>query len=308
MSNVKVYEEITAQVLEQLAAGVVPWHRPWAVQGGGLPVSMSSRRPYRGVNVFLLACSAGAHGWTSSWWGTYRQIQELGGQVRKGEKSTLVVFWKRLRVEPSEAERAAGVKVKVVPMLRIFRVFNACQADGLPERFFPAAAEGSAFDPVAECEAIAAGYVDGPELRFEGDRACYVPQRDVVYVPERSAFESADGFYSTLFHELTHSSGHASRLARSTLLEAHRFGDASYSKEELVAEMGAAMLSGVAGIEQLTVPQNAAYLSGWMKALRGDSKLLVQAAAQAQKAADRILGVSFGDDVDQADEVAGVAS
>jgi hypothetical protein len=134
-----------------------------------------------------------------------------------------------------------------------------------------------------------AGYLAGhnaPSVSYGGSRACYSPSADRLSLPERSSFESAETFYSTAFHELTHSTGHASRLARKDLLEFHRFGDASYSREELVAEMGAAMLSAVAGIHQTTVPLSAAYLASWLKVLRGDSRMIVTAAAQAQKAAD----------------------
>lgn len=156
-----VYDVVTEQVLEQLEAGVVPWHRPWSASGG-VPTSMSSGKAYRGINPFLLACSPAAGG--SPWWGTYKHIEQLGGQVRKGEKGTLVVFWKQLRVEPSAEERAAGVKVKVVPMLRYFKVFNAGQADGLPAKFYPEVVEGAAFDPIGAAEEIVAGWGSKPTI------------------------------------------------------------------------------------------------------------------------------------------------
>ena len=295
-STTSVYDIVTEQILAQLEAGTVPWHRPW--KASGVPVSMSTRKPYRGVNPFLLAMSADAGGWSSPWWGTYKHIEQLGGQVRRGERSTLVVFWKTGTRDLTAEEKAAGKSARWA-VLRYFRVFNAEQADGLPARFHPAAEEeGRQFDPIAEAELIVKGWDDGPEIVHQGDRACYSPGLDVVYLPAREAFESAHGYYSTAFHELTHSTGHPTRLARATLMEAHGFGDPSYSKEELVAEMGAAMLSGVAGIDQLTVPQSAAYLASWIKVLRGDSKLIVQAAGQAQKAADLILGTTFPDDTD----------
>lgn len=294
-----VYAEVTRAIVDQLEAGVVPWHRPWNAEQG-LPVSMSTRRSYRGVNVFLLGMAGQAAGYSSSWWGTYKQIGELGGQVRKGEKSSVVVFWKVFERKATSEERARGLVKVRVPMLRHFNVFNACQADGLGAGFYGAPAS-TVLQPVAECERIVSQWVGRPLVVHGGDRAFYSPGLDRVQVPAREAFESADGYYSTLFHELTHSTGHASRLARPTLLEAHAFGDESYSKEELVAEMGAAMLSGVAGIEQLTVPQSAAYIASWLRALKGDPRLVIGAAAQAQKAADMILGADkAGDDDVQA--------
>jgi antirestriction protein ArdC len=168
----------------------------------------------------------------------------------------------------------------------------------LPARFSTAPGNPSDFDAIASAEVIMGTYLgahDAPEVAYGGSRACYSPSADKVSLPERSSFESAEAFYSTAFHELTHSTGHASRLARKDLLEFHRFGDASYSREELVAEMGAAMLSGSAGIHQTTVPQSAAYLDSWLRVLRGDSRMIVTAAAQAQRAADLVRGISFED-------------
>lgn len=284
-----IYAEVTEKVLALLEEGTVPWHRPWDA-AAGLPTSMSTRRPYRGVNVFLLDTVAMVEGYGSPWWGTYRQIAELGGQVRKGERSTLVVFWRILEREATPEERARTGQAKVrIPMLRQFNVFNAAQADGLGEAF-SGAPSGQAFDPVASAEAIVEGWAGRPEIVHGGSRACYVPSRDRVCLPQPSAFSSADEYYSTMFHELTHSTGHASRLARPTLLESHSFGDESYSKEELVAEMGAAMLSAVAGIHQRTIEASASYLASWLRVLRAEPRMLVQAAGQAQRAADLILG------------------
>ena len=290
-----VYELVTEKILAALEAGMVPWHRPWdAAQGS--PVSIGSNKAYRGVNVFLLEATAAIEGYRSSYWGTYKAIQEQGGQVRKGEKSTLAVFWTRWTPKDREGTEERDDNGRPAQVLRYYRVFNAEQADGLPARFVAAPSSPSDFDPIAECETIMAGYLasdNAPTVTYGGSRACYSPGADRVSLPERSSFESAETFYSTAFHELTHSTGHASRLARKELLEFHRFGDASYSREELVAEMGAAMLSAVAGIHQTTVPQSAAYLASWLKVLRGDSRMIVTAAAQAQKAADMIRRVSY---------------
>jgi len=290
-----VYEIVTAQILEQLEAGTVPWHQPWRASAG-LPMSMSTRKEYRGINPFLLAITANAKGYSSPFWGTYKVISELGGQVRKGEKSTLVVFWKTYNKTETDDQGDERESKRFV--LRYFSVFNAEQADGLPAWCHPALEEiSNDVQPIEACESIVSGYVGRPMIQHRGAQASYSPHHDVVTMPARETFKTAEGYYSTLFHELGHSTGHAKRLARPTLMEFHRFGDESYSKEELVAEMGAAMLCGLAGIEQTTVPMSAAYVASWLKVLRGDSKLVVQAAAQAQRAADLIAGT-------QAQEVA----
>jgi antirestriction protein ArdC len=290
------YQVITDQIIALLDAGTVPWHKPWnsgAGDGVPLPLSMSSRKPYRGINVWLLAISAMTHGYSSPWWGTYQQISDRGGQVRKGEKSTQVVLWKPIEVDD---ETKPGAKRKAF-LLRTFNVFNADQADGLddlkvqPEPADEEDEERAEVERIEACEAaLAAYYLTGPSLAFGGNAAYYVPSADHVQMPPRESFESSEALYGTWFHETVHSTGHKSRLARKDLLESHSFGDRSYSREELVAEMGAAFLSGLTGIAAETLPQSASYLEHWISVLKGDKKLLVSAAAQAQKAVDLILG------------------
>lgn len=286
--KVDVYQVITDKIVELLDAGTAPWHKPWNSETG-MPLSMSTGKAYRGVNVFLLAMESVVHGYTSPWWGTYKQISGRGGQVRKGEKSTMVILWKPIiKVDEETGKRAAFF------MLRTFNVFNAEQTEdpsvlGLPDR------EDTARDNerLDECEAAVAQYLaTGPGLSIGGDRAAYSPSMDLVIMPERNDFDGSAQYYGAMFHELTHSTGHESRLARKDLMESHAFGDAAYSREELVAEMGAAFLSGMTGIDAATLPNSAAYLQNWLSALRGDKKLVVIAAAQAQKAAELILGVT----------------
>lgn len=286
------YRVITDQVVAMLEAGTAPWHKPWRTASGvaGLPLSLSTGKPYRGVNAFLLQMATAAQGYGSPWWATYDKIQERGGQVRRGEKSTLIVFWKQYATEGEngEPDRMAFV-------LRAYRVFNLDQANGVPGS---SPAEGPAtdsdFDPIQACEAAIAGYVaTGPRVVYGGNHATYTPATDVIHLPDREAFTSPEHYYGTKFHELTHSTGHRDRLARPDLLTFHHFGDPSYSREELVAEMGAAFLAGVTGIDAVTLSSSADYLASWVRVLKGDSRLVVRAAAQAQKAADLILGVTF---------------
>jgi antirestriction protein ArdC len=287
-----IYEIVTEQVCEALEAGTVPWHKPWNAETG-IPRNLTSGKAYRGINPFLLSCEAMASGYEAPWWLTYKQAQERGGHVRRGEHSSLVVFWKRLeRKTERDPETGAEILTGAPMVLRYFRVFNVEQCEGV--EYPRTETERHDWEPLEQCESIASGYLEtGPAFRQGGAQACYSPSADEVCIPERETFESATGYYSTLFHELTHSTGHASRLARKDLLEAHYFGDSNYSREELVAEMGAAMLSGVCGIEQLTVPNSAAYVAHWLSALRGDRRLVVTAAAQAQKAADLIRGITY---------------
>lgn len=286
-----VYSIVTETVLAALEAGTVPWRKPWA-SAGTFPLSMSTKKAYRGINVLLLSL-AGAQ-YASPWWGTYKKIAEMGGAVRRGESSTMVTFWKKLRI--TEKDEDGAETKRDIFMLRYYRVFNADQADWTEGRK-PASPErpDNEVDPLAGAEAIIAGYRNGPSVtRKLSDRAFYTPHDDSIVLPELSQYESASEFYSTAFHELTHSTGHSSRLDRDGFRTFGHFGDTNYSKEELIAEMGAAFLCGIAGIDpDTTLPNSAAYLASWLKVLRGDRKLIVHAAAAAQRAADHICGVSF---------------
>lgn len=283
----KVYEIVTDKVIAALESGTVPWVKPWDPTIGA-PRSMNGNRPYRGVNIFLLGLTASAHGYSSPYWGTYKHIGDLGGQVRKGEKSTLVTFFKRVTRKDENGEPQSFF------MLRYFSVFNAEQADDLPERFYSAPVGGGDHSPIAEAEAIVAAYPAPPTIEHGDSAAYYRPASDLIRMPDPEAFVSTESYYSTLFHEMIHSTGHSKRLNRDTLNQAVTFGTPSYSKEELVAEMGAAMLCGVAGIDnEAGVNQSAAYIRSWLSVLKGDPKMVVQAAGKAQRAADHILGVEW---------------
>ena len=292
MSN-RVYEIVTERICELLENGTVPWHQPWNAELG-LPRSLSTGKLYRGVNVWLLGSSM----YASPWWGTYKHITKHGGQVRKGERGTLVVFWTQTERTVTDRETGEEAERKGF-LLRYYRVFNAEQCDGLEVPEIPGA-DVHQHEPIETAQVIVDGYINShgsPRLVYGGQRACYSPSLDLLCMPQGDTFETAEAFYSTLFHEMTHSTGHPSRLDRKDLLEFHSFGDESYAKEELVAEMGASMLSGLSGIDQLTLPSSAAYLSHWVKVLKGDSRLVVTAAAQAQRAADCIVGVDHDAEV-----------
>jgi antirestriction protein ArdC len=276
-SHSSVYEIITQQILAELEKGEIPWRKPWRTLP---PVNLISKKPYRGINVFLLALQ----GCGSQYWLTFNQAKQLGGNVRRGEHGTKIVFWK---FDSYETETADGeTEERKSAMLRYYTVFNLEQTEGLKALLtLPPAS------PIESAEEIAKGMPNPPA--FEQDaQAAYIPSRDVVTMPSRTAFIGQAEYYSTLFHELVHSTGHAKRLAREGFDTPQKFGSDSYSREELIAEMGSAMLCGVAGIEQNTVGNSAAYLRGWISRLRGDSRLVVSAASAAQKAADYIRGVT----------------
>lgn len=285
------YEKITAAILEALEAGVVPWRRPWKAIDA--PQNLVSKRPYRGINVFLLQATAQARGYSSPFWATYKQISERGGQVRKGEKATQVVLWKWVE-RTKENEQTGEEETRRVPFLRLYSVFNTDQADGLSIEL-PTERD---HDPIEAAEAIVAGYVGspagrtvgrgdlGPTVRHGGDAAYYSPDLDLVAVPRPESFENAERYYAVVFHELAHSTGHASRIDRK--LEEGTFGNESYSREELLAEISACFLLSESSIE-VDVEQPAAYIACWIRALQDDPKLVVNAAAGAQKAVDWIL-------------------
>lgn len=295
-SKSDVYEIITDKIVSMLDAGTVPWHKPWSTIGG-VPLSLSTHKPYRGINVFLLGVQAMVEGYTSPWWGTYKKITEEGGQVRKGETSTMVTFWSQTNRWVTDdvtgkREQQAGF------VLRYYRVFNSEQADWAPGKGpIVCTVPLTPVQRLAAGEAVAAGMPNPPAMRT-GGAAFYQPRTDTLTMPPINSFDNGEEFYSTLFHELTHSTGHASRVGRDgfEVGAGHTFGTPGYSKEELVAEMGAAMLAAVAGLDTtVTLPNSAAYIANWLGVLANDRKLVIQAAGQAQKAVDHILGRSYAE-------------
>jgi antirestriction protein ArdC len=275
-----VYSIITERIVSQLEAGTVPWRKPWKAQNGGNPANFGSRKSYRGINWFLLSFSP----YSCPFWLTYKQAAELKGSVRKGEKGTPVVFWNWV---DSKTEKDATGKPKKIPFLKYYTVFNVEQCDGIA--WAAEKIEGATFNPVAEAEKIVSNMPRAPKLAHGGDRAYYRPSTDSVQMPKAETFDTSGNYYSTLFHELAHATGHESRLNRKGVAEVAAFGGETYAKEELVAEMGAAFLCAVSGIDN-TLPASASYIQGWLKQLKEDAKLVIHAAAQGQRAADFILG------------------
>lgn len=281
MTKNDAYNVVTDRIIEALEKGIVPWHRPWKSVNGGGPISLATGKPYRGMNVFILETTAALNGYTSPYWTTFKQAKERGGAVRKGEKGTPVVLWKPIKA--SEEQRSEGKKDFM--LMRYFTVFNVEQCDGIE---VPELEPLPEHDPIESCETIAAGYT-AVEVKHGGDRAYYSPVLDYVGMPIIGAFDTPEHYYGTLFHELAHSTGHESRLNRKF---GGSFGSEDYGQEELVAEMAAAFLCGDAGIE-VNVEHHAGYLASWLKVLNDDRKMIVQAAGQAQRAADLVLGRKY---------------
>jgi len=277
--SVKVYEVITDRILESLKQGVVPWRMPWNKTDA--PKNLQSGKPYRGVNVFLL--SAMRYG--SPYFLTYKQCAARGGQVRKGEKGCPVIFWK---VGDSKTVDPKTGKPGRYFILRYYTVFNVEQCDGI-EAPAPTRTD-KVFEPIEECEKIVRAYKTLPHIDHGGDRACYSPSFDRISMPNKEKFEGEEEYYSTLFHELVHSTGHESRLSRDGIMNPIRFASHDYSFEELVAECGAAFLCGHAGIIDHTIDNSAAYIANWASKLRSEPKWIVEAASKASKASDYIMG------------------
>ena len=283
---IDIYETVTNQIITALEAGVKAgdYITPWNSAGEcGSPVNASTGKPYRGVNVLALWAAAHAAAYPSAVWATYKQWQELGAQVRKGERSSTIVFWKQITAAET-AEDGTETEGRVRMMAKAYAVFNAAQVDG-----YTAAAPvaGTIADRDAAADAYFAGI--GANVVHGGGRACYVPSRDLVMMPDFAAFTEAAGYYSVLAHELTHWSGAKHRLDRDLT---GRFGDEAYAGEELVAELGAAFTCAGLGLNLEPRRDHAPYVASWLRVLKNDKRAIFTAAAKAQQATDYLNGLA----------------
>lgn len=278
--NEKVARVITDQFIKALERGVVPWKMPWHRTG---PRNLAGRYPYRGINFVLLNAVASAEQYPSNYWLTYNQAAAKGGQVRKGEKGCPIIFWKWIRPE-DEAKRP-------FPLIRYSTVFNVSQIDGVTP---PPPPEDLGADPIEEAERLIEEAITAhriPAIEYRGEQASYLPVTDQIRLPPRDIFFGAHAYYGSAFHEIVHSTGHKSRLDRDLN---HSFGTPGYAYEELIAELGSAMLEHEAGIQTpAEFEMSAAYISNWLDALKRDVTLIVKAGSAAQKAVDHVLGVKF---------------
>jgi len=283
-----LFQEITNRIITELEQGSIPWQKPWSGTQGA--ISHTTGKRYSLLNQMLLGCRSGEYV-------TFNEAVKEGGHIKKGEKASMIVFWKWLeRAKQDEhgnvVRGADGMPVQEnIPFLRYYNVFHISQCEGIRPRFQEEEASESSLTPDVAADQIVSDYVarSGIKLRIErSDRAFYSPAQDSVTVPELAQFGDIAEYYSTLFHELTHSTGHAGRLNR--LEKEAAFGSELYSKEELVAELGSAFLVNHAGLETTSSFRNSAgYIQAWLKALKDDKRLIVSAAGKADKAVALIL-------------------
>ena len=283
-----VYQRITDRIITELEQGTRPWFKPWTAGNMDGRVTMplrSTGEPYRGINVISLWMTATALGYGSAYWFTFKQAIELKACVRKGEKGTLVVYANRI-TKTETNDKGEDVE-REIPYMKGYTVFNADQIDGLPEHF-TVKAERPAM-PIPERLAQVEAFFDatGARLRHGGNRAYYATDLDYIQLPPFESFRDPEGYAATKAHEFVHWTGHASRLDRSIR---NRFGTEDYAREELVAELGSAFLCADLGVTPEVREDHAAYLASWLKALKDDKRLIFQAAAQAQRAADHLHG------------------
>jgi antirestriction protein ArdC len=275
----KIYEIINDKMIKLLEENIIPWRKPWGTTGnGGFPVNGVSGKPYHGINLLMLE-------WGESYY-SFKQIQEKKWHLKKGSKASMVVFF-TLIDKKSSKQADNNDKGEKIPIMKYYNVFKSSDIEGCPQP------EKFEHNTIAEAEAIVNSYTEVKIEHINNNKAYYSITEDFINTPSISSFPILEEYYSTLFHEMTHSTGHKSRLNRFTGdAETASFGSKLYSQEELVAELGAAFLCGICGIEQMTLENSAAYIQNWLKVLKNDKTMIAKSAAKAQKATDYILGLS----------------
>ena len=276
----KINEMITARLVERIeATGTLPWKKPWT-SISLIPKNLITGKNYRGANVFLLHLL----GFESPYFLSMKQVNALGGKVRKGEKSCPVVFWRFVEAKEDAPDQRGYA------MLRYYRVFNVEQCDGIPASKVPKIdIPQRKHTPLEIAENLVASMPNPPRINHARTLASYNPSMDVVSMPNPESFESGESYYSALFHEISHSTGHESRVGRKAIISPEGFGSHVYSQEELVAEMTSAFLCGYCGVLLCTEANQAAYLKGWLERLKSDPTMLLKAGGKAQKAFDYIV-------------------
>lgn len=276
-----IYEKLTDSFINALNMGIIPWEKPWTSRTA--PANLVSKKNYRGSNVWILHAMKSAKGYNSRYWVTFKQANDLGGTVKKGEKSVMVVYWQFLKKKDEK-----GLE-KTIPFLKCSYVFNVEQCQGFEEKI-PVETDKE-LGTVDELENVLESWETKPLVSFSdfGDKACYTPVFDTITMPEKNSFKTTELYYKTLLHEFGHSTGAKSRLSREGVVNFDEFGSHQYAKEELVAEMFASFMLGIAGIESQTHTNSVAYIQNWIKVLESDPKMILQASSEAQKAVDYVM-------------------
>lgn len=278
----KIQQEITGKILAEMETGNLPWVKPWSGKGlNNMPRNGVSKRAYSGVNVLLLWLAAEKFGYASNKWLTYKQAVELGGNVRKGEKATQIIYYSTFEKENSKGD------IDNIPFLKTFNVFSAEQCENLDALQEPPLVINQE-KRNADCEAFFIS--TKAEIQNFGGRAYYAAKEDKIVLPPYETFNSANGYYATGLHELVHWSGNEKRCNREF---GKRFGDKAYAAEELVAELGAAFMCAEFGFDAIT--QHAAYIQHWIDLLKDDSKAFFTAASKASQATEYLRGLALAD-------------
>lgn len=275
----RIYNEVTDNIIKILESGNIPWKKPWI--GGNAPSNLVSKKAYRGINSIVLGFSPFAK---TPYWLTLNQCKQLGGWVQDLKHPTLIVFYAFRDYE--KTDKKGVVKTEKVPMLKHYYVYNSSQCTGLK---LP---ETKTFEhaPIPAAYSVVEKYLTKEKIQVsDGGRCSYSPSSDSITMVPVTQFPKIEEFYSTMFHEMAHSTGHQTRLKRAGIIESNGFGSELYSKEELVAEMTASFISNAVGFGEVAIENAAAYIQNWLKVLKDDKKMVVSAAGAAQKAADYII-------------------
>ncbi|MDS4055360.1 zincin-like metallopeptidase domain-containing protein [Accumulibacter sp.] len=296
-TNPDVYSRVTARIVADLEKGVRSWLKPWHAEHAAGAINRPLRAngtPYKGVNVLMLWSEASERGYISPIWMTYKQAEELGAHIKKGEHGALVVYADS--ITRTETDPKGEEVERQIPFMKGYTVFNVEQIDGLPAHYY--AQPAPRLEPLQRIEAAEAFFAaTGADIHHGGNRAFYAPGLDRIQMPPFETFKDAESYCATLAHELTHWTSHSSRLNRD--FSSKGYGDEGYAREELVAEMGAAFLCADLGITPETRADHAAYIASWLNVLKNDKRFIFSAASYAQKAADYLL--AFKDKSEQAE-------
>jgi antirestriction protein ArdC len=279
--GIDVYSIVTNRIMDLLTQGTIPWQQPWNVD---VPANVISKRPYRGINLWLLLSLPYARHFYLTW----AQLKQIGGSVKQGEHGHVVIFWKT--IENSDNGEAAKT-TKPIPILRYYKVFNIEQCTEIPESLIVPVPEKPVVS-IEACDAVSKAMPACPDILHRVQQAFYDPNKDYINMPRKKSFVSSEAYYATLFHELVHSTGHSKRLSRSTLMQMAEYGSDPYSIEELVAELGSAYLCGMTGILPTQLENASAYIQGWLNVLKNDKRFVVIASGLAQRAVDYIVNRS----------------
>ena len=282
-NNIDVYQIVTNRIITLLEQGTIPWQKPWIEPG--IPMNLLSKRPYRGINLWLLL----SLNYERNLFLTWDQLKKIGGSVKQGEHGHVVVFWKTLK---KNADMEEEERKKNIPLLRYYKVFNIEQCKDIPENLVELKTERhQEHDRLLQCEQIIERMPSRPDIKHKEQKAFYDIERDYINMPRKKSFKTIESYNCTLFYELVHCTGHKKRLNRPSFNEMAKFESEQYSIEELVAEMGAAYLCSLTGIGHRVIENSAAYIAEWLKKLMNDKKFIIRAAGNAQKAVDYILNV-----------------